>query len=67
MGLDKPGEPHPEMQQTDDGGTFPFQAGIDGPFHVDWTRIPEQGGHLSFQADVGVNHETATPQVTRSL
>ena len=57
-------EPHPEMQQRDQGENFSFQADIDGFLHVDCTRIPEQGGTFSFQADVGVNPETTTPQVT---
>ena len=57
-------EPHPAMQQTDQRGIFPFQVDIDCFLHIDCTRIPEQGGALSFHADVEVNPETTTPQVT---
>ena len=59
-GLDEPGVPHPEMQQTEQGGTFSFQAGFDGFLHVDCSRIPEQERTSSCQADVGVNPETTT-------
>ena len=52
-GLDEPGESHPEMQQTEQEETFPFQAGVDGFLHVDCMGIPEQGETLSIQADVG--------------
>ena len=38
-GLEEPGD----MQQTDPGGTFAFHVDVDGFFHVDCTRIPEQG------------------------
>ena len=59
-GLDEPGVPHPEMQQTEQEGTFSFQAGFDGFLCVDCTRIPEQKRTLSCQADLGVNPETTT-------
>ena len=62
-GLDEPGVPHPEMQQTKQEGTFPFQAGIDGFLHIDCMRIPEQERTSSFQADIGVNPETTTVRV----
>ena len=62
-GLDAPGEPHPEMQQTEQKGTFPFRAGVDGFLYIDCIRIPEQEGTLSFQADVGVNPETTDTTV----
>ena len=62
-GLDEPGMPHPEMQQMEQEGTFPFQAGVDDVLRVDCTKIPEQGKKLLFQADVGVNLETSTIQV----
>ena len=39
-GLDEPGLPHPEMRQTEQEGTFPFQAGVDNFLDVDCTRIP---------------------------
>ena len=39
-GLDKPGVPHPEIQQTEQEGTFPFQAGVDDVLHIDRMRIP---------------------------
>ena len=58
-GLDKPREPHAEMQQAEQGGTFPFQAGVDDFLHVNCMKIPEQEGILSFQAGIRVNPETA--------
>ena len=64
-GLDEPGEPHPEMKQTKQGGTFPFQADVDGFLHVNCTRIQEQGGTLSFRADVRVNPK-ATDTISTS-
>ena len=48
------------MQQTEQKGTFPFQAGVDGFLHVDCTRVPKQERILSCQADVGVSSETIT-------
>ena len=54
----EPGEHHPEMQQTDEGETFPFQADVDGFLHADCTRISKKGGDFSFQVDIGVNLET---------
>ena len=63
--LDEPGVPHTVTQQTEREGTFPFHSGIDGFLCVDCTRIPEQGGNLPSQADVGVKPETTTTaQVT---
>ena len=56
--LEEPGEPLPQIQQTDQGGTFPFQADIDGFLHADCTRISKKGGGFSFQIDIGVNSET---------
>ena len=47
-GTEKPGEPHPEIQQMGRGGTMPLQAGVDVALHVDFTRIPEQGENFSF-------------------
>ena len=41
-GLNEPGVPHPEMQQMEQEGTFPFQAGADGFLYVDCMRTPEQ-------------------------
>ena len=59
--LDEPGFPHIVTQQTEQEGDFPFQAGVDGFFCVDYyTRIPAQGGSLPSQADVGVESETIT-------
>ena len=52
MGLDKPGVPHLDIQQTEQEGTFLFQVGVDGFLHVDRMRISEQEGTLYFQADV---------------
>ena len=46
------------------GGSFPFQAGVDGVLHVDCTRIRSRGGTSHFQIDFGVNPETTTLQVT---
>ena len=48
------------MQQTEQKGTFLFQADFDGVLHVDCTRIPEQEGASSFQANVGENPEKPT-------
>ena len=42
----------------DHGETFPSQVGVDGFLHVDYTRIPEQGGTFSVQAYNGVNPGT---------
>ena len=42
-GLDEPGEPPLDMQQTDRGSTFSFQADVDGFEHVGCKRIPEEG------------------------
>ena len=58
--LDNSGVPHTEIQQTEQEGTFPFKADVDGLLHVDCTRISEQAGHFPSQADVGSNHETTT-------
>ena len=41
--LNEPGEQHPEMQQTEQGGNLPFQAGGDGFLHLNYARIPKQG------------------------
>ena len=60
-GLEESVEPHPEIQQTDRGGTFSFEEHVDGVLHIDCTRISKQGGTFSFQADVGVKLGTAIP------
>ena len=59
-GMDKPGVPHPKMQQTEHEGTFIFQVGVDPFLPVDCTMIPEQEGTSSCQADVGVNPKKPT-------
>ena len=57
-GLDKPGVPYSVTQQTAQKGTSPFQADVDGFFHVDCTRILDQEGTVLLQADVGVKPQT---------
>ena len=39
------------------------QTTVDGFLHNDRVRIPKLGGTSYFQADVGMNPETVTPQV----
>ena len=62
-GLNEPGVLHPEIYQTEQEGTFPFQAGVNGFLHIDCMRIPKKKGTSYFQADVGVNPEARTPQI----
>ena len=52
--------PYAVRQQTEQEGTFPFQAYVDGFLHVNCTKIPEEEGTISSQADVGVKPETTT-------
>lgn len=58
-GLDEP-EVHTEVPQTEQEGTFPFQADVDGFLSVDCTRILDQKANLRSQADVGVKSKKAT-------
>ena len=60
--LDEPEVSHTVTQQTEQERTFPFQAGTDGFLHV--SCIPVQERTISFQAEVGVNPEITTVQVT---
>ena len=57
-GLEEPGEPHPELQQTDQRGAFPFQADVDGFLRAGCTRVFKKGEYFSFQVDIRVNLET---------
>ena len=56
-----PVRPPPEIppcsSQTDQGGTFPFQADTKGFLHANCTRILKQRGGFSRQADVGMDPE----------
>ena len=56
----------PKSECPAQGGTFPFQVGVDDFLHVDRRMIPEQGANFSFEADVGVDPKTTetTLQVT---
>ena len=49
--------PHAVTQETEEEGTFPFQANVDGFMHLNCT-IPEQVGTISLQADVGVQPDS---------
>ena len=61
--LKGPGEPHLEVEQTDQGGIFRFQANFVGFLHADCTGILKQSGDFSFQADIGMNPKTT--EITR--
>ena len=62
-GLDRPGVPQTELQQTEQKETFYFQAGGDDFLHVDCMKISEQEGTISFRVDVGVNPEMTSVQL----
>ena len=64
-GSDEPGVSRAETQKTEQKGTFPLQASIDGFLHVDCTRTLDQEGTFSLQADVGVDNETTNNYHTR--
>ena len=62
-----PQQPCSVSRMTKDTGKMEHgaqQATVSGFLHVNCTRIPEQEGTLSFQADHGVNPQTITLQVT---
>ena len=56
--------PYAETKQTELEENFPFQADVDEFLHVISTRVPEQEGTNSFQADMRVKPKTITAQVT---
>ena len=57
---DEPGVRHAVTQQSEQEGTFSFQAGVDSFLHVDC--ILKQERTISFRADVEVNPEITTVQ-----
>ena len=57
-GSDEPGVPHDVTKQTEQAGTFPFQADVNDSLHVNCTSPEQEAATISLQTDVGVNDET---------